>query len=269
MKDLQITKINENFEMILQKGILEKVNKSLVKVEKSFNIYNRSKSEFCWKRFILKESTPLRNIRQISAEISRKREALFEVKYKMLKKIAEIKIEEEKITEEQTEAEKELINIKIMELKEQLVLLKKPITGCAKDIILLSNIYEDLEKGIIAKYGKFDEEIFEIEESKYWIKRVFAQCLRDIRQYGKITKGEQESLELLGFSPTVVGKMLNAFHMEELKSTDVSGKNLKEFLNELSEKYYNYLNKDCLQDYISDKTQSECLCINEKEMIEE
>jgi hypothetical protein len=98
-----------------------------------------------------------------------------------------------------------------------------------KDILALNELFEQLK----AKVSGFSEEDIEKEETKTHLKRSIVQCIRDIRQSGSITKGEQEYLEQIGVNPTKMQHILRQYVKSEAEQTswDVSG--LYKFVDEL------------------------------------
>ena len=95
--------------------------------------------------------------------------------------------------------------------RELSVTFNESVLGCTKDINFLTVKYEELEKALIKKYGKFDEEICEKEERKYWIMRLYRQAARNIRQSNHIDVGNQGALEDFGLDPTIVEAQIRDF----------------------------------------------------------
>ena len=82
-----------------------------------------------------------------------------------------------------------------------------------------------------SKVSSFSEEDVEKEETKTHLKRSIVQCIRDIRQGGSITKGEQEYLEQIGVNPMKMQNILREYVKAEAAADtwDVSG--LYEFVD--------------------------------------
>ena len=178
-------------------------------------------------------------MRQISAEISRKKGALNEAKWKHVQNEVKIKkIEEELSKPELLDYWREVdLKIKLAQLQEGLAEGSTHIEGAMKDILALNELFEQLK----SKVSNFSEEDVEKEETKTHLKRSIVQCIRDIRQGGSITKGEQEYLEQIGVNPMKMQNILREYVKSEAASNswDVSG--LYEFVDgvveELAERH--------------------------------
>ena len=100
----------------------------------------------------------------------------------------------------------------------------------------LASLHDSLKEQIIAEHGKLDEEVYEKEEFKYWVKRGFAQAMREVRACGRIGAGNQELLEQIGINPTVALKMINAHLKDEDNSMNLSSLGAENFLDEVAVK---------------------------------
>ena len=69
---------------------------SINEMNETFKIWNRSHSDVTWNAMVLDEESETRNLRQIAAEIKRKRDALTEVHFAYKKNIQQAKINEAK-----------------------------------------------------------------------------------------------------------------------------------------------------------------------------
>jgi len=212
-----------------------KVDQALANVGDLQNIWNRSHSQWSWKHLNLSYHAPMKNMRQIAAEIARKKSALNEAKWKHVE--AEIKIR--KIEEELQNGlnngmdywrEVEL-KVKLAKFKEGLVDGMSYIEGAMKDVLMLNELYEQLK----SKVANFTEEEVEREETKSHLKRSIVQSIRDVRQFGCISKGEQEYLEQIGVNPMKIQLVLKAYVESEANQNtwDVSG--LYEFVDKLTD----------------------------------
>ena len=216
----------------------KKVDQALQNVGELQNIWNHSHSQWDWKHINLSYHSPYKNMRQISAEISRKKAALNEAKWKHVKTEVKIKKLEEKLSDPNIEYWDEVdAKISLAQKKEQLADGIKIIEGAMKDILALNDMYEQLK----SKVNSFSEEDFEKEESKNHLKRSLVQSIRDIRLQGSISKGEQEYLEQIGANPSKVQALLRQYVESEAKQEKWDVSDLYEFVdglaNELVEKH--------------------------------
>jgi len=216
----------------------KKVDQALQNVGELQNIWNHSHSQWDWKHINLSYHSPYKNMRQISAEISRKKAALNEAKWKHVKTEVKIKKLEEKLSDPNIEYWDEVdAKISLAQKKEQLAEGIKIIEGAMKDVLALNDMYEQLK----SKVNSFSEEDFEKEESKNHLKRSLVQSIRDIRLQGSISKGEQEYLEQIGANPSKVQALLRQYVESEAKQEKWDVSDLYEFVdglaNELVEKH--------------------------------
>lgn len=209
-----------------------KVDQAIEDISHNFYVHNHSHTQFAWKFLTINHVSSSRNLRQVTAEINRKRQALIEAKYNYLEKMNEAKtlqLQLEKINGD--DILRESLTIKKERIIHMAQLSLEPIEGAMKDILMLSRIYKDLTKQI----GEIDEERLEQLEIDYWIKRSFAQSLRDVREAGYISKGEQELLENIGFNPFFVQKLLLEFAQESRDRVSIESEEI--FLQKMSEQY--------------------------------
>ena len=140
------------------RNIVTAVENALTQVEKSFAIWNCSHSNYQWKSIVVgSHYTPLRRLRQISAEISNKKNAMEEAKYKYLERTKLAEIKRDKAENENDKLQKEYLLLQADKYDATAKMIEKPYLGAIKDILALSDLYSSIEKGIIEKYGKLDE----------------------------------------------------------------------------------------------------------------
>ena len=231
--------VKESFGGVTFKDNSEKVDVAIQNTNELHNIWNHSHTQWMWKHLNLSWHAPLKNMRQISAEISRKKGALNEAKWKHVQNEVKIKkIEEELSKPELLDYWREVdLKIKLAQLQEGLAEGSTHIEGAMKDILALNELFEQLK----SKVSSFSEEDVEKEETKTHLKRSIVQCIRDIRQGGSITKGEQEYLEQIGVNPMKMQNILREYVKAEAAADtwDVSG--LYEFVDgvveELAERH--------------------------------
>jgi len=187
------------------------------------------------------EYSDSRRLRQVAAELQRKKDALLEAKYNFLERCAKAEIKKVEAEEEQDPLKKKLKEIQAEKLAAQATMVERPYIGAMKDVVELSKLHDSIVERIKAEYGKADEETFEIDEAKYWVKRSFAQSLRDIRERGCITKGEQELIEQIGLDPLIVDRVLKSY-LSEFNNTVNSLKESKQEVGASSSCFESFLN---------------------------
>jgi len=219
-----------------------KTEKALAKCEDSMAIWNRSKSCTQVRTLLIgSEYSPTRRLSQVVSELQRKKEAMIEAKHNVLKRKAEAKVKEEEAAKMKG-AKRILLLIEAASLRELVPMVKKYYIGAMREVLELTRLHDSLVAQIESKYGKLDEEIYEREENRYWIRRSFAQSLRDMRQIGRISIGEQALLEKLGLNPSHVQARLKLFLGKE-NISDPSSVQLERFLDSCADEYCNYASK--------------------------
>lgn len=214
----------------------QKVDHALANVGELQTIWNHSHTQWMWKHLNLGWHAPLKNMRQISAEITAKKGALNEAKWRQVE--AELKIRKIEDELEKGQQNGTLDYWREVELKVRLAKLKEGISegiviieGAMKDVLVLNELYEQLKE----KVSGFSEADIEKEETKNHLKRALVQSIRDVRMSGCITKAEQEYIEQIGINPMKLQNILRAYVDNEAKSDswDVSG--LYEFVDKLTD----------------------------------
>lgn len=190
---------------------IDKAETALEEMEPIQQIWNHSHSQWMWKHLNLEYLSPMKNMRQISAEITRKRQAFEEAKFKYLEKQVLIEKFQRKLNNSEDELEQAEYQIKIAKHQQSLKEMRRLIDGALKDVLTLHDLYGQLKE----KVGDVTEEDAEKEESKSHLQRSITQCVRDVRQSGSITKGEQQYLEQIGVNPSKMQEVVRAYVQQE------------------------------------------------------
>jgi len=199
------------------------------------NIWNHSHTQWTWRHLNLSYHAPLKNMRQIAAEMAAKKSALEEAKWRHVEnEIRMRKIEEElqKGAENGMDYWREVeLKIKLTKLKEGLAGGMSYIEGAMKDVLTLNTLYEQLKETV----SGFSEADVEREETKSHLKRSLVQCIRDVRERGAISKGEQEYIEQIGVNPMKLQGLLQKYVASEAEEDNWSVSGLYEFVDKLTD----------------------------------
>lgn len=218
------------------------VDKAIVNTNELQNIWNHSHTQWTWKHINLSYHSPWKNMRQIAAEVSSKKRALNDAKWRQVENEMRMRKLEEKLADETQldywEAVK--LKIKLAKMKEGIAEGTVIIEGAMKDILALNDMYEQLK----GKVSDFSEADVEREESKSHLKRSLVQCIRDVRQSGSITKGEQEYMEQIGVNPGKMQRMIKDYVRDEEKTNDWTSKGLYDFVDHIVEELINVVEVD-------------------------
>lgn len=209
----------------------ELVDKALVNTNELQNIWNHSHTQWTWKHINLSYHSPWKNMRQISAEIQSKKRALNDAKWRQVENEMKMRKLEEQLADEASMDYWKAVKLKIQlaKMKEGIAEGAVIIEGAMKDVLALNEMYEQLK----AKVSDFSEADVEREESKSHLKRSLVQCIRDVRQSGSITKGEQEYMEQIGVNPGKMQRMIKDYVKDEETTDDWTSKGLYDFVDHI------------------------------------
>lgn len=222
--------------------LAENARKTSIAINKMANlerIWNRSKTEWIWKHGNMCYYNDIGNLRQLSAELSSKREALDQAKWKCLKVEANIAIKKEELEQETSPAKRALIEIEIAEMEEGFSTGMNYIEGAFKDVLTIETLYDQ----IMERIGSFSEQDVEANEVKYHIMLVVSQALRDVRATGKISVGNAEYMEWIGLNVSKIEMDLHAAVKYEQTCGSYDGTYIKEFVNKMADELYEISNK--------------------------
>jgi hypothetical protein len=210
-----------------------KTDLALANVEELHRIWNRGHSQWAWKHINLSQFSDLRNIRQIAAEMASKKQAINGAKWGQIKSEIKLKKLQEALENPNLDKWQRLdLEIELAELKEGLASTMTYIEGAMKDIIALNEMYEEIKE----RTHDFTEADYEKQETRNHLRRSLTQCLRDVRQQGRITKGEQEYLEQIGANVGKVQKLMIEYVAFEETSECWDMTLQHQFIEDLAEK---------------------------------
>jgi len=218
---------------------INKAESALVEMEPLGKIWNHSHSQWAWRHLNLSSFSSIKNLRQISAEIEKKKAALNETKYKYYKKQISLEKVKKQLEESEDELDRISLQVRKAEIEHHLTGSQRLIDGALKDVMTLYDLYNQIKK----KTGEITEADAEEVESVSHLQRSIQQCIRDVRYCGAITKGEQEYLEQIGVNPSKMQGVLRAY-VEKEEQGDWSTGNLAEFVIDLSNDLINIYKVD-------------------------
>ena len=216
----------------LQKN-LENAEKAIAKVQYTERIWDRSRSQWMLKFLTCSNADGWLRLRQISAEMNRKRMALQEAKFGYMKKLTEAKIRRDEMLEEENENKSLLLEIEAVEFETQATELLVKVEGALKECETLGQMHDELKE----RLGDITEEEFEKAQTKAHIKRAVMQSIREVKECGKIRCGNAEYLEQTGLSTTAILKDIFIFLEEESQAGIEDTTMLHKFLEDTADKY--------------------------------
>lgn len=190
--------------------MMENISINHPEIVRATSFFGKTQSQFMDNLLTVSHLTPIRNIRQILAEMEKIRNALRESYFTCRKSEIEI-LKKKRLLEETTDSlEKELINIEIMEIESSIEVTRLYISGSIRKLNSYTEQYNSIikEKGI----NEFNEKAFEEEEEKYHIMKSFEQALSAARsRSGTIDEGNLIYLSQIGINGTVAQRCISEY----------------------------------------------------------
>ena len=212
---------------------LENAEKAIAKVQYTERIWDRSRSQWMLKFLTCSNADGWLRIRQVSAEMCRKRMSLQSAKFGYMKMLTEAKIKRDEMLEEENENKKLLLEIEAAEFESQAAETLVKVEGALKEVECLAQMHDDLK----ARLGDITEEEFEKAQTKAHIKRAVMQSIREVKECGKIKCGNAEYLEQSGLCTTAILKDIFDFLEEESQAGICDTSLLHKFLETTANKY--------------------------------
>ena len=203
------------------------------KVKYTERIWDRSRSQFMLKHLTCSQADDWTRLRQVSAEMARKRMALNEAKFGYMEAVAKTKIKRKKLDEEEDPLKRELLEIQAARMESQNAELLVKVEGALKEIETLCEMHDQLKEAI----GEVTEEQFEKAQVQSHIKRAMTQSIREVREKGSIGCGNQEYLEQVGVCVSSAKKEIMQFLAQEQSSGVANTSMLHSFVDDFAERY--------------------------------
>jgi hypothetical protein len=222
------------------KDMIDEINENLPELHRASSLFYKTQSQFMDNMLTVSHPTPIRNIRQILAEITRSRQALEEAYYKNKKKNIEIKMIEEKIGKCDNFLEIEMMKVEIEEKNFELRASRDYIGGAIRKVANYIEQYNSIlkKKGV----SDFNEIDFEKEEERYHIMKAFDQALTAARSRPGfyIDEGNHIYFSQIGINGGVAQREVAGFLAKEaglLNTGDPGYDLILEFLNKMADKF--------------------------------
>ena len=210
-----------------------RVSTALTKMEPMHRNFGKSQSDFQTKALrIGMSSTPEKALRELSAEIQKKKQALEEAQHNVMLKQVDIQENEDKALKTDDVYEKQRLIITASKLRCEMNVILTNVEGAMKLVLSLEKMYDSY----MIKCEGFTEEDFEKAEIKSHLKRSLRQSLEDMRETsGHIGKGEQVYLTGMGLNITRVQNKLREYLRLEATSDNYSNVQMDEYLDQFAD----------------------------------
>ena len=224
------------------KALVERVKNALPAIDRHTRIFDRKNSQTTIQLMtltMLGGHSPLRMLRQVTAEVEKRKNALYEAQHNVAKKQEEIDVLEEK--QNLTSVEK----AELIKLKHDVNQINNKANGSLKDIATLADAYDNIMSNNRIK--DWNEEDFENEEKGHHVRRGFEMLYRNLVEYSRAKEATLEYLQQYGVHAQmaiteVSGYITHASNLiKEKRILDAT--HLENFLDEMKDKYVNNADK--------------------------
>jgi len=186
---------------------------------------------------MLNGHSPMRMLRQITAEVEKRKMALAEAQVghaKQRVKILELEEEDDIVSEAELKA-----------ARHGLTMMEHKINGSIKDIAVLIDSYENVKENF--DIDEWDEEAFEREEKRHHVRRGFELMYRNLMDGGRASTATIEYMQQYGVHPQVAMTEVSGYLQhtaDRIKQHVLPHSNdLEEFLDQMADKYYKNADK--------------------------
>ena len=235
-----------NMELInLQKqnkALVERVKKALPAIDAHTRMFDRKNSQTTIQLMtltMLGGQSPLRMLRQVTAEVEKRKDALYEAQHTVAKRQEEIEVLEEK--QNLTPAEK----AEVIKLKYAISQINNKANGSLKDIATLADAYDNIMSN--NNMEDWTEEDFENEEKGHHVRRGFEMLYRNLIEYSRAKEATLEYMQQYGvhcqLAIAEVSGYINLTSDLVKKGEVIDASHLENFLDEMRDKYVNNADK--------------------------
>ena len=227
---------SENINQVAAARVAEK----LPEIDRATRAFDRNNSQTTLSMMtltMLNGHSPYRMLRQITAEVEKRKMALSEAQVSHAEKRVEIL---------DLEGQDDVVaEAKLKAARHGLVMLENKINGSIKDIATLIDSYENIKAK--NEIDEWDEEAFEREEKRHHVRRGFELMYRNLMDGGRASTSTIEYMQQYGVHPQVAMTEVQGYlkitaqriaNLEVLHSND-----LEDFLDKMADKYYQNADK--------------------------
>ena len=224
----------------INEAAVEKVSQYLPELDqktKAFGSQNTQTTITMMTLTMLGGQSPFRMLRQILAEVEKRKGALSESQVGHAKLVREIK----KLERLTTEDDDPVLAAKYRKACVSITTLENKINGSFKDIATLIDAYNNIKEtqGIS---DEWDEVSFENEEKKHHVRRCFEMMYRNLLDGGRVSTSTIEYMQQFGVHPQICQKEVSgyiAYTDDRIQQGGVLHANdLEDFLDEMGNKYW-------------------------------
>ena len=221
----------------INEAAVEKVSQYLPELDtktKAFGSQNSQTTISMMTLTMLGGQSPFRMLRQILAEVEKRKGALSDSQVSHAKLVREIKRLEDQIDDPVNAAKYRKACVSITTLEQK-------INGSFADIATLIDAYNNI-KATQGISDDCDEEAFEDAEKRHHVRRCFEMMYRNLLDGGRVSTSTIEYMQQFGVHPQICQKEVQGYILyteERIVGGEVLHANdLENFLDEMGEKYW-------------------------------
>jgi hypothetical protein len=227
--------------------MMQVIKDNLPALQEGISMFGRSQSQVMDNLLTVSHPTPIRNLRQILAEVNRTLQALREANFNIKRKEIEVKKYERQLEKEEDDLERELIQVEIEDRLSGMEVSKNYISGAIRKLTNYTVQYNYILESL--GVSSFDEVDFEAEEERYHIMKAFDQGLTAARSRGGvIDEGNAIYLCQIGINGASAQAEVYRYLQKEgeclSKGIEPTHEMILQFLNDMADKY-----KGCSSQY--------------------
>ena len=224
----------------INEAAVEKVSQYLPELDqktKAFGSQNTQTTITMMTLTMLGGQSSFRMLRQILAEVEKRKGALSESQVGHAKLVREIK----KLERLTTEDDDPVLAAKYRKACVSITTLENKINGSFKDIATLIDAYNNIKEtqGIS---DEWDEVSFENEEKKHHVRRCFEMMYRNLLDGGRVQTSTIEYMQQFGVHPQICQKEVAGYigYTDDriARGEILHANDLEDFLDEMGEKYW-------------------------------
>ena len=201
-----ISELNTELAVIDSKKLV-KISEKMKEMDRANNSFGKSKTQTTSQLMTLTMmcDAPYRRLRQVLAQIERKRTALEDAAFKLRKNNYRLKKYREK--------NDELSMIKADEIQHGMHRSRLYIEGALKELAMYQDTYDEIKEAHNIP-DNWDELNMEKEEISNHVRMAFRNCLRNMLVTGGMNMGTLEYLEQFGIHPVTAKKLITDYLAE-------------------------------------------------------
>jgi len=196
--------------------MLTLIQDNMPEVARATSLFYKTQSQFMDNMLTVSHPTPLRNMRQILAEMNKTRDAIKELHIKTLKKNVELEMKERDLASEEDPLKRKMIQVEIFEIMMNQESSAGYLSGAIRKLANHTADYKAIEQAHGVQ--NFSEGDFEREEEKYHVMKAFEQGLCAARsRSGSIDEGNMIYFTQIGINGAVAQNFVTRYLISEGK----------------------------------------------------